>query len=657
MIGRILYGGAFCVLLPALAVLWCARGGAMMPGWPMPIWWTGVPVAALGAWLIAAAWWALWFKGGGLPMNAFPPRRRVETGVFAWLDHPIYVGAALIAGGVSIIFGSRFGLWVATPTLIGGAAALVWGFERERTDRLLGGRVTPARLSLPAESPEPARAWQRVSALVLVFLPWAVLYEGLGHAPVPDSVDVRLWFERSWPLVGWTVPVYSSGYALALLSVLACRTGSDVRRLMITGRVGTAVGMWCYLAFPLIAPPRGELDGFFGAWLDLERADGLAGRAACPSFHVFWACVGAWALARRWPRAEALWWLWGAAVIAACVTTGMHALIDLPAGVALFALGVNAGRVWALARAASGKIANHWREWRIGPVRVLVHAVYAFAAAFVGALVIDALSGGQHRPALWVIALCGLLGAGVWGQVVEYSGALARPFGYYGHVIGCLLGLGVCWALGLCGWTFAAALACAAPLVQSLGRVRCLVNGCCHGRPCGHAHGIVYTGDRSRVARLAGLKGVPIHPTQTYSIIANLAAFGLLLRGFSAGVPAGVVVGASLMLAGLSRFVEEHYRGEPQTPTVKGLHSYQWLALASVMLGAAVLVTPSPVLTWPGAVSDAFKGANPGPVAEGGVLALLNGWGAMHALAIGVIYAVAMGVDLPMSGRRFARLA
>ena len=55
MIGRILYGGAFCVLLPALAVLWCAGGEAMMPGWPMPIWWAGVPVAALGAWLIAAA--------------------------------------------------------------------------------------------------------------------------------------------------------------------------------------------------------------------------------------------------------------------------------------------------------------------------------------------------------------------------------------------------------------------------------------------------------------------------------------------------------------------------------------------------------------------------------------------------------------------------
>lgn len=638
MIGRALYAALFCLAIPALAWRWCAAAEMFMTQWPMlksP--WLGWPLVGLGAELVFAGWWALWFVGGGLPMNAYPPQRRVESGVFAWTTHPIYTGAVLLAAGLSILTASRAGLWIATPVLALACAALVWGFERDRTDRLLGPPRSQTLLRLPPADPAPGKAWDRVSALVLLFLPWAIIYEALGHVPVPDAIDARFDFERAWPPLTWTTPAYSSCYPLALATIFVSRSRADIRRLMLTGGVATALGAWCYLVIPLTAPPVGEPSGLFAPLLNLERADALEGRAAFPSFHVFWACAGAWALSRRWPKSRWAWWGWAGAVALSCVTTGMHAIIDVPAGILLFVVAANAGTIWRFILFASQRLANLWKEWRVGPVRVLVHAPYAFASAAAAAATIIWLTGANDPVALWAVALGGLMGAGVWGQWLEYLGKLARPFGYYGHMLGCGITLSLLALWSRLDWQLGAAIATAAPIAQALGRVRCLVNGCCHGRPCPPALGIIYTGTRSRVARLASLAGVPVHPTQTYSIIANLAASGLLLRLWSAGAPSSCAVGLYLLLAGLTRFVEEHYRGEPQTPTVMGLRSYQWLAIVSVLIGAAVAVVPSPALAWPGTF----------PLA-----AFL-----LHAPPIGIVYALAMGVDFPGSSRRFARLA
>ncbi len=637
MIGRLLYAALFCLALPALLALWCRAAEPMLSHWPIlsPAW-LGWPISGLGATLILAGWSALWFRGGGLPMNAFPPKRRVETGVFALVDHPIYLGAVLLCAGLGVGFQSRAALWLGTPTLALGCAALVWGYEASRTRALLGPRQGEPLLRLPPDAPERARAWDRVSALLLMYAPWAVLYEAVGHVPVPGGLDAHFAFENAWPILEWTVTAYTSGYLLGVAPAFIARSRADLRWLMTLGWFATAVGMLCYLTLPLLAPPRGDPAGFFGPWLSLERADGLAGRAAVPSFHVFWACLGAWALARRWPSLALAWWLWASAVCVSCITTGMHALVDVPAGIALLVLALRADRVWSLARRLAEQTANTWREWRLGPVRVLLHAPLAFIAASCGVVVISVLSPETPRTAVWVLALSGLLGAAAWGQIVEYSGRLARPFGYYGHALGSASALVGCSLAGWSGWTFAAALCTAGPLVQAIGRVRCLVNGCCHGHACSPGLGIVVTEPRSRVIRLANLGSVPIHATQAYSILANLVIFALLLRLWSAGAPAPLALGLYLMLSGLARFVEEHYRGEPQTPIFGGLHSYQWLSLVSVLAGCAVAVVPGAGLAWPELI-------RPGVWTD--------------AIGLGTVYALAMGVDFPNSSRRFARLA
>ena len=99
--------------------------------------------------------------------------------------------------------------------------------------------------------------------------------------------------------------------------------------------------------------------------------------------------------------------------------------------------------------------------------------------------------------------------------------------------------------------------------------------------------------------------------------------------------PTPLIVGLYLVLTGVGRFVEEAYRGEPQTPVIAGLRLYQWIAIATVVVGAATTAVVGP----------------PAPIPTPHWTAL---W---PAATFGVLTAAALGVDFPRSDRRFARLA
>jgi len=90
------------------------------------------------------------------------------------------------------------------------------------------------------------------------------------------------------------------------------------------------------------------------------------------------------------------------------------------------------------------------------------------------------------------------------------------------------------------------------------------------------------------------------------------------------------------MLNGLGRFVEEAYRGEPQTPIVGKLRLYQIMSILSVATGATfTAIHSAPVMS----------------VLEIKTPAVIGG-----AVIAAVVW-FALGVDFPNSNRRFARLA
>jgi prolipoprotein diacylglyceryltransferase len=96
-----------------------------------------------------------------------------------------------------------------------------------------------------------------------------------------------------------------------------------------------------------------------------------------------------------------------------------------------------------------------------------------------------------------------------------------------------------------------------------------------------------------------------------------------------------LIVGVFLILNGLARFVEESYRGEPQTPIKAGLRSYQWLAIGSVIAGVFAPM-----------VGNTGHPSAPVP----------NWQSLIAATGFSMLTCLALGVDFPNSNKRFARL-
>ena len=68
-------------------------------------------------------------------------------------------------------------------------------------------------------------------------------------------------------------------------------------------------------------------------------------------------------------------------------------------------------------------------------------------------------------------------------------------------------------------------IALGAPLAQAVGRLGCLINGCCHGIQTNVSWAIIYTHPNS-ACRMCN---VPLHPTQLYFFLWNLFVFFVLL--------------------------------------------------------------------------------------------------------------------------------
>lgn len=631
---KLLYGAAFVLVLPLLLVVWArATAGAVLLPVPFPAA-AGVVAAAAGLALMLAGMGTLWVYGRGLPMNAYPPPVYVARGVYRWIAHPIYVGFSMAVAGLAVAAGSGSGFWLVSPVAMLGAAALVFGYEREDLTRRFGKLAQPA-LSLPDGPGRPA-APERIACYALVILPWLILYEAVrGMGIPPDAIAAYLPFEARLPVLEWTELFYGSTYVMVCVAPLVAASRYDLRRFAVRGLLAMALAFTLYLALPLIAPPRAFVpQSVLGRLLAWERAIDTPAEAL-PSFHVIWALLAAEVFAGRTPRLKWIWRTWAVLVAASCVTTGNHAIADVLGGFGAYALVAHAGRIWEYLRRATEWIANSWREWQWDGMRAINHGAYAGAGAFVSLAIVGEVAGPGHAAAVLLAAACSLVGAALWAQYVEGSPQLLRPYGYYGGVIGCILGSLAAPLLGTDVWLLLAAYSLSGPWLQSLGRLRCLIQGCCHGRPAPKDVGIRYRHPRSRVCRLTEWRGLPLHPTPLYSILWNMFIAVVLGRLWSLGASLTLIAGLYLILNGLGRFVEEAYRGEPQTPVYAGLRLYQWVATASILAGVLVTMVPG----------------NPAPVPQ-------YRWDALAPAAVfGLVVAFALGVDFPNSNRRFSRLA
>jgi protein-S-isoprenylcysteine O-methyltransferase Ste14 len=635
-LAKIVYALLFIVLLPLGLVAWAKATDQLIKAPVISSVTFGAALCAAGAALIVSAWIALWVYGGGLAMNISPPPRFVTRGVYALFPHPVYTGFSLLCAGAAILNRSTSGFWLVTPFVIMGSFSLLWGYELPDLAARFGSIQAIRRGALSSYDAAVPTPLDRLRCYLFVLLPWLVLYECVLLLGVQlDARETYFPFEYRLPVLEWTEVIYASTYILVLVAPLIADSRRTLRRFCTSGWLAMAIVFPIFLAFPLIASPRlFAPHTLLGRMLTWERGFDSA-VAAFPSFHVIWALLAASVFEDRWKSLRWLWRMLAAAIALSCVSTGMHSIADVLAGAVTALALLHPDRLWEVLRGLVERIANSWQEWRFGKLRLINHGLYAGLGAFALLAIAGIFAGPGNELALFVSGMCGLIGSALWAQLIEGSPRLLRPYGFYGGLLGASVGVMVTSFHRGNIWLLLGALCVGGPWIQSIGRLRCLVQGCCHGRPAPAGLGIRYQHPQSRVFQMVELRGVPVYPTPLYSILWNVYMALAMWRLWELRFPLHFIGGIYLMLNGLGRFAEEAYRGEPQTPVFFGLRLYQWIALSTVLIGA--------LLTASGQSAPA-----PAPEFHWQVLPV--------ALGFGIVCWFALGADFPDSNRRFARL-
>jgi hypothetical protein len=504
--------------------------------------------------------------------------------------HPVHIGLVILTFGVALFTGSSSGLWLVSP--ITALVAAAWAHRRDGSLRRRGrvdGEVEPPLLRLPPDDGGVPTAWSRLSVFILVFIPWTVAYEAAFLVGIPpDAVLASFPFERDWPVLVWTEAIYASVYIIVLAATLGARENRVLRHLSVTALIATAVVPIIYVTVPVISPPRPFVsDSLLGTMLEMERAMSHTA-AAFPAFHVIWTLIAAEALAATAPRLKGLTYVWAIAVSASCITTGMHALVDVAFAVAVFTM----VRSYAGIRKGLGRaleiVASSSREWSVGAAKFGSHGVFAGLAVATGAWIAMALGGPPQRGIVTAAFTLALVAA-VWMRRREGWPPPRQSLHYLGILTGAVSGVAAAGLRGTPVLLLPTALAVAAPWIHAIGRLG--------GSAAGSAEPAASRVDALLCTRLS-------------TLFASVVVGVLLARLWKLGAAMSLILGLYLMLTGLARYVEET-RPRP------------WVGLFSA--GVVVSCLPS----------------GPAPDSSGW---LLPGT-ALAALAMGLLAALAVGLE------------
>lgn len=601
--GKLLYALIFTVLLPIILYFWALKtaDAVIYPavssetgGWIM---------MASGGLLMLWAMWALYRFGKGLPMNAYPPPVYVSRGPYRIFGHPIYWGFSLVMTGFFIFTASASGFWIVSPLTILGIVALVMGYEEPDLNLRFPDRKSKPILSLPNENQDVPTLDKRLVSLFRVSGA-LVLCNFLIHA------------------MGYSHPTGASNMVFLVLLIIIpfiLRRNDLLRNWEISSLLSLAFLFFIAILFPSFISLNFSAGSFF-----------------LLSVHAFLILIALKELFSQSITLAAVFTVLAVYPVYHAVNSSNSVSGYIAISLILFVVSGYYQNIWALLRNTAETIANSWKEWIIGKVRILNRGFYLATSAFMGVLLAGFLAGTENVYALLVFSIIVTITAGLWAQLIEGSAKLKRPFGYYGGLTGIIFGTVVIWLLGYNAWIIIGVASVVMPWMQAVGRLGCLVNGCCHGRRVDDPRvGIRYFHPRSRVCNISGLKGELLHPTQLYSIIWLFFIGILLLSMWYKSMSCSFIFGVYLILTGLGRFVEESYRGEVQTPSYMGLRLYQWTAIISVAVG--IVMTMVRIRT-----PEITPGLNWESILVSGLM--------------GLFLFFAMGVDFPFSNARFSRL-
>ncbi|MBM3150376.1 MAG: prolipoprotein diacylglyceryl transferase [Chloroflexi bacterium] len=167
-------------------------------------------------------------------------------------------------------------------------------------------------------------------------------------------------------------------------------------------------------------------------------------------------------------------------------------------------------------------------------------------------------------------------------QIVNFAG-----LSIYGAVLGAMLAVVIyCLVNKLSFWQLVDIAAPGALLGQAIGRVGCIIGGCCYGLEDSPFCAIEY------VHPSHGLYGtpvgVPLYPTQIYHLVWNLVAFGILWTLRTRLKPKGTVFLSYLALYALGDLVIRFFR--QGTPFIFGMQQAQVIGILILLVTVPWLV-------------------------------------------------------------------
>ncbi|MFV2071193.1 MAG: prolipoprotein diacylglyceryl transferase [Thermoanaerobaculales bacterium] len=126
-------------------------------------------------------------------------------------------------------------------------------------------------------------------------------------------------------------------------------------------------------------------------------------------------------------------------------------------------------------------------------------------------------------------------------------------------------------------------------LGHAIGRIGCLMAGCCWGHSCTLPWAITYTNPIA-AENLGTPLHVPVHPFPVYSALFNTALYIFLGWLFQRRPAAGRVFGSYLVLYGIGRFLLEWTRGDLARGFVLGgaLSTSQLISIGMIAVGAGL---------------------------------------------------------------------
>jgi len=131
-------------------------------------------------------------------------------------------------------------------------------------------------------------------------------------------------------------------------------------------------------------------------------------------------------------------------------------------------------------------------------------------------------------------------------------------------------------------------------LGQAIGRIGCLMAGCCWGASCNLPWAITYTSPVAH-SNVGTPLGVPLHPFPVYAMLFNFILYLFLAWLYRRGLTVGRVFASYLVAYGGGRFLLEFTRGD----SIRGFVFHGWLS-TSQFIGIILVALGMGLHLWVG---------------------------------------------------------